>query len=423
MGAELLLGPMLRHAGETEATVWVETSAPAEVEILGRTTRTFTVAGHHYAILVFEDLEPGSSAPYEVALDGETVWPPADDWPYPASRIRTLEPGDALDVAFGSCRVCAPHAPPWSLRKDEDDSGREVDALVAFADRMRDQDPAAWPQIVLLLGDQVYADEVSPGVAAFIRERRSTQEPPGVEIADFEEYTRLYWEAWREPSVRWVLSTVPTAMIFDAHDVHDDWNTSATWRARITAEPWWEGRVTGAFMSYWLYQHLGNLSVAELRDEPLLARIREVEDGADLLRDLARRSDREPSGTRWSFRRDLGGTRVVIIDSRAGRVVAPDRPRDMLDDDEWAWLDEQLTGDVEHLVIGTSLPFLLGGGMHDLEAWNEAVAEGAWGKRAAALAERMRQSLDLEHWAAFQRSFHRLTQIIEERAAGRRGRP
>ena len=36
MGAELLLGPMLRHTGETDATVWVETSGPAEVEILGR---------------------------------------------------------------------------------------------------------------------------------------------------------------------------------------------------------------------------------------------------------------------------------------------------------------------------------------------------------------------------------------------------
>src|SRR4051794_19271889 len=296
MGAELLLGPMLRRAGETDATVWVETSGPAEVEILGRTSRTFTVAGHHYAIVVIEDLEPGSATPYSVALDGETVWPPADDWHYPASCIRTRTPGAALDLAFGSCRVCAPHAPPWSLRKDEDDSGREVDALVAFADRMRDQDPAQWPQIVLLLGDQVYADEVSPGTAAFIRERRSTQQPPGVEIADFEEYTRLYWEAGRERSVRGLLPTVPPAMIFDAHDVHDDWNTSWPWRERIPAEPWWEGRITGAFMSYWLYQHLGNLSVSELRDEPLLAQIREAGDGAELLRDLAQRSDRRPAG-------------------------------------------------------------------------------------------------------------------------------
>jgi hypothetical protein len=114
---------------------------------------------------------------------------------------------------------------------------------------------------------------------------------------------------------------------------------------------------------------------------------------------------------------------VVVIDSRAGRVVDGDAPRDMLDEDEWRWLDEQLTGDVEHLLIGTSLPFLLSGGMHDLEAWNEAVAEGAWGKTAARVGEKIRQGLDLEHWAAFQRSFHRLASMVEEVAEGRRGTP
>ena len=34
---ELLLGPMLRYVGETEATVWVETDRECQVEILGRT--------------------------------------------------------------------------------------------------------------------------------------------------------------------------------------------------------------------------------------------------------------------------------------------------------------------------------------------------------------------------------------------------
>ncbi|MGW1633884.1 hypothetical protein, partial [Streptomyces anthocyanicus] len=29
--------------------------------------------------------------------------------------------------------------------------------------------------------------------------------------------------------VRWLLSTVPSCMIFDDHDVIDDWNTSAAW--------------------------------------------------------------------------------------------------------------------------------------------------------------------------------------------------
>jgi len=73
--------------------------------------------------------------------------------------------------------------------------------------------------------------------------------------------------------------------------------------------------------------------------------------------------------------------------------------------------------------VGTSLPFLLAPGMHHLEAWDEAVAGGAWGGLAARVAESLRQALDLEHWAAFDRSFRRLTAILTEVASGRRGRP
>ncbi len=109
-----------------------------------------------------------------------------------------------------------------------------------------------------------------------------------------------------------------------------------------------------------------------------------------------------------------------MVDSRAGRVLEPGQ-RDMLDEAEWQWLDAQLTGDVDHLLIGTSLPFLLAPGMHHLEAWDEAVAGGVWGGLAARVAESLRQGLDLEHWAAFERSFQRLTGLITEVACGHRG--
>src|SRR4029079_10673297 len=72
--AELLLGPVLRHVGERDATIWVETSGSCEVEVqagaVAASTRTFGVAGHHYAIVVLTGLEPASSTPYEVLLDG-----------------------------------------------------------------------------------------------------------------------------------------------------------------------------------------------------------------------------------------------------------------------------------------------------------------------------------------------------------------
>lgn len=63
---ELVLGPILRHVGSNEATVWVETDRPCEVEVLGRKTATFEVEEHHFAIVVLEDLRPGAHA-YQVA--------------------------------------------------------------------------------------------------------------------------------------------------------------------------------------------------------------------------------------------------------------------------------------------------------------------------------------------------------------------
>ncbi len=75
--ADLVLGPLLRYVGETEATVWVETDAPCEVEVLGHREPTFTVEEHLYALVRIEDLEPGSFNEYEVKLDGERRWPRA----------------------------------------------------------------------------------------------------------------------------------------------------------------------------------------------------------------------------------------------------------------------------------------------------------------------------------------------------------
>ena len=68
--ADLILGPMLRYVDETSATVWVETDGPCEVDVLGRTERTFCAEGHHYAIVPITGLEPGETYPYEVALAG-----------------------------------------------------------------------------------------------------------------------------------------------------------------------------------------------------------------------------------------------------------------------------------------------------------------------------------------------------------------
>ncbi len=415
----LVLGPLLRHLGARDATIWVETDAPCEVEVLGHRTKTFHVEGHHYGIVTVENLEPGAVTEYAVTLDGEQVWPEPDS-PFPGSVIKTVAGDHDLQILFGSCRVAAPHEPPYTLPPDADKRGRGLDALYAFALGMAERPPAEWPQAIVLLGDQVYADEVSPVTFEWLRSRRDTSEPPGEEVASFEEYTRLYWESWQDPVIRWFLSTVSSAMLFDDHDVHDDWNISWQWVERMRKKPWWEERIVAAFMSYWLYQHLGNLSARDLAANDLLARVRAADDGGALLRDFARASDRERKGRRWSFSRDFGRTRLVAIDCRAGRILEDDR-RSMLDDDEWEWLRERVSGDFDHLVLAMSDPYLLPPGVHYVQAWNEAVCAGAWGKVFVRAAEWLRESADLDHWASFERGFRRLTDLVGEVARGKRG--
>jgi len=416
----LVLGPLLRFIDATRATVWVETDAACRVEVLGAVEPTFAIEGHHYALVQVEGLEPGGAHPYEVHLDGERVWPEPDS-DFPPSTIRPPRAGEPFALVFGSCRVTGPHETlPTSTRGFARQSS-DVDALRTLGLRLRGLPPDALPDALLLLGDQVYADDVSPDTESFIATRGRRDGAPEDEVADFEEYTQLYREAWSEPVVRWLLSTLPTSMIFDDHDVHDDWNTSAAWVEEMRRKPWWQARIEGAMMSYWVYQHLGNLAPEDLADDTQYPAIR-GRDGSEPLRAFARRADRESKGARWSYVRDFGRVRLLVLDSRSGRVLDGPTHRKMLDDAEFAWAREHAGADVDHLLVATTLPYLLPPALHNLEAWNEAVAAGRWGRRAARVGERMRQGADLEHWAAFEDSFRRLTELIREVAAGRLGR-
>ncbi|MER7774282.1 alkaline phosphatase D family protein [Streptomyces sp. NPDC096191] len=414
--AGLRLGPLLRYTDGSSATVWVETNRPCTAEVrcadgARGTTRTFQVAGHHYALVAVSGLTPGTSTEYEVLLDGTRAWPPPDS-PFPPSVISTPTEEDGLRVAFGSCRWAAPPA------GGKDPVG--PDALDTLSARIAAAPRGERPDVLLLLGDQVYADEVSDATRQWISGRRDLNEPPGEQVADYEEYTHLYYESWRDPEVRWLLSTVPSCMIFDDHDVIDDWNTSAAWLADMRATDWWRERLMSGLMSYWVYQQLGNLSPDELAADPLYAAVRETPDGTDALRDFAARADAEPASVRWSYRRDFGRTRLLMVDSRAGRVLEEDR-RAMLDPGEAAWLREQVLDErdsYDHLLIGTSLPWLLPHLVHDAEAWNAAMCGGERGARWAQRGERIRRGADLEHWSAFPSSFDALADLIAEAGTG-----
>ncbi|MEW2636521.1 alkaline phosphatase family protein, partial [Streptomyces sp. NPDC048389] len=204
------------------------------------------------------------------------------------------------------------------------------------------------------------------------------------------------------------------------HDVIDDWNTSTAWLADMRATPWWQERIVSALMSYWVYQHLGNLSPAELAADPLYEAVRSAPDGTAALRDFAEQADRDAASVRWSYRRDFGRTRLLMVDTRAARVL-DEQSRSMLDPGEARWLREQMLdapGSFDHLLLGTSLPWLLPPLVHHAESWNAALCRGERGPRWARFGERLRRLADLEHWSAFPASFDRLAQLIARAGSG-----
>ncbi|MFG2166686.1 alkaline phosphatase D family protein [Micromonospora chersina] len=423
----LLIGPLLRRVVGTRATVWVETSAPAVVTVrtAGGATGsapTFSAYDHHYAIVVVSGLAPDSSTTYEVLIDDEVAWPVPESG-FPASVIRTRAEDDRdqpVSLLFGSCRETTQHATARRLPPD---------ALDAYARRqIATPDPGSLPDLLVLLGDQVYADETSPTVRRLLkRRRRRPKGAPATQVVSFDEYTKLYLESWRDPEIRWLLSTVPSVMIFDDHEIIDDWNTSASWRADMRTQPWWAERIRSGLASYWVYQHLGNLAPDEIAADPVYAKVMAAEDATGVLHEFGERVDQEADVAhdterwravqyQWSYALDLGRTRLVMLDNRSSRVLDSGN-RAMLPPGEWSWFLDRAHGVYDHLVVGASLPWLLPPGIHHVESWNEKLADSPR-PAVAKLAERMRRAWDLEHWASFRRSFEALGELFARLGSG-----
>ena len=125
--AHLLIGPLLRYVSRDSATIWVETDEPCEVRILDTTTPTFSVWGHHYALVILQGLEQAACIPYTVSLDGVQRWPEFGSR-FPQSAIRTIGDDGAIRVLFGSCRAAAPHEAPFDLETALREEGAEFEA-------------------------------------------------------------------------------------------------------------------------------------------------------------------------------------------------------------------------------------------------------------------------------------------------------
>ena len=257
----LVLGPLLRYVSETAATIWVETDRACQVEILGGQARTFEVAGHHYALVVLDGLQPGTERRYQVALDGAVRWPEPES-PFPPSVLRTLVPGRPraaglrLVPAARTARGGPAGPRPGRARRLRPRPARRAARALA-----RRAVPDRRPGLRRRDG---------PGDPAVHRAApRPGRRRPAMRSRTSPSTARCTGRRGASRRCAGCCRSSRPSMIFDDHDVHDDWNISAAWRREYRARPWWPARITGAYLSYWIYQHLGNLSPEDLAKDEL----------------------------------------------------------------------------------------------------------------------------------------------------------
>ena len=145
------------------------------------------------------------------------------------------------------------------------------------------------------------------------------------------------------PRVRRVLANVPTYMIFDDHDITDDWNLSLSWERSAYEEPLARRVVGNALIGYFLCQGWGN--APENFDQKLIRDVRETMAGGndkrhdELIGRLLKFED-------WKYTIDTQ-PRVVVLDTRTQRwhsPTSPDWPSGLMDWESLAEAQQQLVG-------------------------------------------------------------------------------
>ncbi|MCL1080030.1 alkaline phosphatase family protein [Parashewanella spongiae] len=117
------------------------------------------------------------------------------------------------------------------------------------------------------------------------------------------------------PQVRRLLAHIPTYMIFDDHDVTDDWNLTARWEQAAYENPMAKRIIGNALIGYALFQGLGNAPKKFTHSiNPLLKQFFDTQSSAhqdELIQALLKFED-------WHYSLNTS-PKVVVIDSRTRR--------------------------------------------------------------------------------------------------------
>jgi hypothetical protein len=352
---ELLGGPILRRTTPNRVCVWIASVRPRAIQLrvmgadgaplaqsslegLGKTdviasAQHLKLGDSLWVYLLQARPQDGKTFPLDTLLhysltetdpDGETRPLDLSQLAYGGAHPSFFIPSRLKHILHGSCRK--PHG-----GSDDGDALARAEALLAEHHGSVQGSDAKRPALLLLTGDQIYADDVAVALAAMLRDQamQLTGIPetlPGIDLAQiplhgrkdvlkeqdsglssgesenhlfsFGEYAAMYlyvfgnaqgWTppaAWQQAStlgaaddaedafadqrtalqrfhgtlgkVRKLLANIPTYMMFDDHDVTDDWNITHGWYDDVRESPLGRRIVSNALAAYWAFQGWGN---------------------------------------------------------------------------------------------------------------------------------------------------------------------
>ncbi|MDQ6661203.1 MAG: alkaline phosphatase D family protein [Chloroflexota bacterium] len=430
----LRIGPLVRATYTTSAVIWVETVQPCTITLnvtsfddpqekaAGVTMRTVMVGGRSYAAMQLNGLQPATW--YNYSLSTESDERSEQVVPYQCFRTlssptRTDSPPETpshqpLRVAYGSCRKL---------------TEPEKDTLPAFGswliERFEEREHL-WPHLLLLIGDQIYADEPAPDIV-----KRHPHLKNGAQT--FSDFASMYEYAWTSnEGVRQVLAVLPTFMIFDDHEVTNGWNISPTWRARALQRGLEQILVDG-LIAYWIYQGWGNLSQSSPTQNVLLEIMQNAakagEDALEQLRACIRQEVYGETYLHWHY--EISTTPPIFVaDVRADRPALFSTRQSFTDAAARIMTEQQMNelrqwlykNDSSVSLLVSSVPLLLppligfAEYMMGIRPFSTRIMPLRWlGKLIGRIQQKLAVRTSFDHWPVFAATWHELVEALAKR--------
>lgn len=291
--ASITLGPVLGKVDHESARVLVEVDTDLELQCVAEPARgasvdaTRRMRAHRPGVLELEGLEPDTA--YTLRFVGA-----ASDT---EGRVHTLPATPRrLDIGAVSCNF-------FGLRGQRDLWENLLRRWIEPKDSRLD--------LLVHVGDQVYGDTAFQEATTILDGKRRGTARQEQQI--LEAYRRLYRITWRHRPTREVLARVSNLMIWDDHEIRDDWGNRVEDRDPDTGAHW-----------------IGTLARRVYREYQ-----RQLWDQLDV--------DATPTSGFEHHVHRFGEIGLVFLDLRGGRTFERDTARPFLGTPQWESLQGALS--------------------------------------------------------------------------------